>query len=512
MASMHGIKRRLRALGATALVVGLLVGPLAAAGQSAELSEYAGSGSGFGLRTVVDLSVLPAAARDAVQDAYATFRDALDPDVQALLPEEFSFVMDQRFIETLATIGQSTKATAILGSGVLGDDAITATAVGESKSYDASERLLNNAGNAVDQDLSNLPLVDISAGKLLASVASGPKVDASGTLASVAVSLDALADIFEAVPELAALFTQIQDAITDAVNTANAELDGALAEVGTTLSETCDDAVGEVGGTPLGGTVGDILDEAGIDCTDVTDVTDTLQSLVQLPDASDLLASNIASITGVDTDSASQKTADGVVKSDAASKLAGINVLDMLRVGVVDIASHSEAAGVAGSATNTSSCEIASVKFGDEDNGVSFDGETLYVNGQAVPVVGDALATIKDQIDAVTSVLGLSVDLCDEVVKSAAADGTSASQTVSALRVELAPEAPVDVAALGITAGDPIFRVLVDPSVETVASAQVATTTTEPPTLPRTGPAALVTIVTGLGIAGGAMFLRRRLA
>lgn len=506
MASKHGISRRLRSFGAAALVVGLLVGPLAGAGQSAELSEYAGSGSGFALRTVVDLSVLPSAAQDAIQGAYEEVRATLvgaDPDLESVLPEEFSFVIDQRFIETLATIGQTTKGTAILGNGVLGNRSATATAVGQTDTSDPA---------ASELGIPELPLIDVSVGNLVASVASGPKVDASGELASVSVALEALADIFAAAG-LTDVFTAIQDAITTAVTTANDALDTVLGELSTTLNETCDEAAGtvdEVDGL-LGGTVGEVLGEAGLDCEDVDQLTTDLQDIVNIPDASDLLDGDIASITGLDNASASQKTNDGVVKSDATSKLAGINVLDMLRVGLVDLASHSEVAGTAGSAKNTNSCDIASVKLGDADNGVSFDGETIFVNGETVPVVGDAIADLKEQVDAVADVLGLSVDLCDEVVQSAAADGTSASQTVSALRIELAPDAPIDVPALGLSAGDPVFRILVDPSVETVVSAQVAAAPA-PPALPRTGAAQLATILTGLGIAGGALILRRRLA
>src|SRR5687768_1420417 len=123
-------KSRIGRLVGAFLVAGLLVaGPAAGPAGAAELTSYAGQGSGFALRVIVDLSVLPDELKDEIQDNYETFRGTVPSAARALLPSEFPFKIDQRFIETLAQIGATTKAQALLGGTF--EDAAEATKVGD---------------------------------------------------------------------------------------------------------------------------------------------------------------------------------------------------------------------------------------------------------------------------------------------------------------------------------------------------------------------------------------------
>ena len=106
------------------------------------------------------------------------------------------------------------------------------------------------------------------------------------------------------------------------------------------------------------------------------------------------------------------------------------------------------------------------------------------------------------------STAGLSVELCDDAQAEAEKDGTSAAQRVSAFRIEFAPKAVADVTALGISAGDELFKIVVDPTVETSVAAQVATETE--PSLPRTGAGPVATVMVGVGLAGAALLARKR--
>ena len=206
-----------------------------------------------------------------------------------------------------------------------------------------------------------------------------------------------------------------------------------------------------------------------------------------------------------------EKLSSGKVTSDASTKLANINVLGLLNVDAVDLASHSEAAGMPGSASNTSKCTVAAVKLGGA-NGVSLDGKSLYVNGTALPTPLANIGTIQSAINSVTNMLGLSVTLCDTAQKSASVDGTGAAQRVSALRVEFAPKAPADIAALGIKAGQPLLKIVIDPTVETSVAARIAAPVPSNPSMPKTGAGALISVMVGLGLAGTAIFLRRKFA
>jgi LPXTG-motif cell wall-anchored protein len=143
---------------------------------------------------------------------------------------------------------------------------------------------------------------------------------------------------------------------------------------------------------------------------------------------------------------------------------------------------------------------------------VSLDGKSLIVKGVPVPVPTLQIAAVKSAVGQVLTASGLSVGLCDAAKNSAAKDGTSASQTVSALRIQFAPLAVADVEGLGIVKGTPLVKVLIDPSVATSVSAKV--TAVAPAALPRTGPSPLPLIIMGSIVMAGALLflLRRRLA
>lgn len=485
--SSHG-SRWGRLVGAAVMVGALVAGPLVGASSAdTGLTSFSGEGSGFALRVVVDLSGLPDPVKSEIETSYDSFRGALPAEAQDLLPSSFPFTIDQRFIETLAEMGEATKAQALLGTGF--SQKAEQTTAGQSAPVPVVAQKLPSE---------DLPVLDMSVGELNASVAAGPKVSADGVLAKVSATLEVVGTMLPA-----ELQTAFDDAVADinaAIATANAELDTALSSVASAYSDV---------GAATDPVLGPVLDTVGLEpiVTDVTELTSTLN----IPSISNPLESTLASLNGLDNDAVAEKTSDGKAMSDASSKIASVDVLGMLRVGVIDIRSHSEAAGIAGSAKNSSNCSLAEVKLGDADDGVSLDGKTLYINHEAVAVPALDVADVKDAVDGVMNAVGMSVDLCDSTVADAAADGTKASQTVSAFRVEFTPGAVADIPALGISAGDHLIKVVIDPSVQTQASAQVG----EIPvgtSLPATGAAPLATIITGFAVAAGALFLRRRLA
>jgi hypothetical protein len=504
MAKRNRLSRIGRLAGACAVVGALLAGPLAAAGNAAaapDLKSFAGQGTGFALRVVVDLSGLPAAAKGAIQTAYAPLAAAS----QGKLPANFPFVIDQRFIETLSQLGATTQAHSLLGQGVIQDVAgavlpgtlnqsASATKVGQSSNVESPPQGLPSAG---------LPILNMSLGKLTAAIPTATKVTSSGSLASVSTSLTGLLSILPA---------DVQTAITNALNNVNTVIDtantatgtlgSALDTVGNTLASTTDPVVQGLLGQlnlPVG------APNAGALVTQ-------LQSLVKIPNVSDILNSTAASVNGL-VNTASAEMSAGKAFSDASSRIASINVANLLRVGVVDLKSHSEAAGKTGTAHNTSSCSLANVNLANGVGGVSLDGKNLIVNGLPVPVPANLISTVKSAINSVTTAAGLSVGLCDVANGKTAADGTSASQTLSALRIQFALPALAN-NTLGMTAGASLLKIIIDPSVQTAASAQVAAAAgvAPAPALPHTGAAPLATIVTGMIVAGGALILRRRLA
>jgi hypothetical protein len=334
----------------------------------------------------------------------------------------------------------------------------------------------------------------------VASIAEGPKLASDGTLAKVSAQLDAVSALMPA--ELQAVFDGIVDAINQQITDANALLDSTLGDVATTLSETTDPVVGG------------LLDQAGLGdlVGNPTELTSELQDVIDIPTIDSLLDGEIASVRGLNNDADTARSG-GKVVSSATSQLLGANALGLVDVGLVNLSSVSQAAGVKGSASNDSECSVADVRVGTADAGVAFDGSTLYVNGTAIPVPIGEIGTVKDTLDGVLAMAGISVETCDVAQSDVDADGTSAAQRVSAFRIEIAPRAPVDVAELGINAGDELISIVIDPTVETAAAAQVAAAPVveeETPSLPRTGAAPLATILVGAGLAGAALLARRR--
>jgi hypothetical protein len=491
-------------------VVGALVaGPLAGAGSAAttpDLSSFAGQGTGFALRVVVDLSGLPQAAKDAIQLAYAPVAAASG----GKLPDNFPFVIDQRFIETLSQLGTSNQAHALLGEGVLQDVLGKVLPTGLNKSADASKVGDNSNVESSQTGLptDSLPVLNMGLGKLSAAIPSATKVTSAGSLVSVAPSLEGLLNILpDAVKEaLTEAIASINSTI-DTVNGATGTLGSALDTVGNTLAGATDPVLnGLLGqaGLPTGtGNAGQLVTQ--------------LQSTVQIPHVDDLLNNITASVNGLVNNAAAEKSS-GKSFSDASSHLNSINVANLLKVRMVDLKSHSEAAGTAGSAKNTNSCTIGSASLTNlvsgKDTGVSLDGKNLIVGGVPVPVPAVDVASVLNAVNTVTNKAGLTVTMCDAANAKAAADGTSASQTVSALRIVFAPlavGAPDVQDPMGITQGSKLIKVIIDPSVSTSASASVAAVASQPQ-LPHTGAAPLATAVTGMIVAGGALVLRRRLA
>jgi hypothetical protein len=282
---------------------------------------------------------------------------------------------------------------------------------------------------------------------------------------------------------------------------------------GAALTSDLTDTIGGLAGTlPAGSPVlGGLTSGLGLGSTsqlsDATAVTSAVDSLLdpaallkQLTDLlkSSLLEGAIADLSGLINITKAVRTGDGVAMADSAATLKKLNVLGgLVDVSLFNLKSHSEAAGVRGSAHNTSSCSLGDVKIGGDKLGLSFDGKTIFVNGQPLPVAGDLVGTVKGLVDQVLSVLGIEVGLCENSQNEAEADGSAAANRVSALRVKVAPLN--------------LFSLVIDPTVETQAAAQVAAAPVgSNPSLPRTGPAALATLMSGVGLAGGALFARKR--
>jgi LPXTG-motif cell wall-anchored protein len=510
MAKKHRLTRVGRLVGACAVVGALIAGPLAAAGNAAtapNLSSFAGQGTGFALRVVVDLSGLPQAAKDAVQTLYAPVAAASG----GKLPANFPFVIDQRFIETLSQLGSNTHAQSLLGQGVLQDVLGKVLPANLNKSASASKTGDNSTVEATPTGLPTnaLPLINMGLGTLHAAIPTATHVTSDGTLASVSTSLQGLLNILPpAVQQALTEVTNQVNGVIDQVNGSSGTLGSALNTVGNTLASTTDPV--------LNG----ILGSAGLPTgsANAGQLVQQLQSQLQLPHVNDLLNGVAASINGLVNTAAAEKSGSKAF-SDASSSLASVNVLNLLKVGVINLKSHSEAGGVAGTAKNTRSCSIANVNLANGTGAVSLDGKTLTIGGVAVPVPAIDVGTILNAVNTVTNAAGLSISLCDASNATAAADGSSASQTVSALRIVFAPLATgvpavgQGVPTLGITQGTPLVKIIIDPSVETAASAQVAAVApASQPVLPHTGAGTLATILTGAMVAGGALILRRRLA
>src|SRR5690348_15914061 len=96
--------RSWRAVGAAVLVLGICAGPLAGASSAATLDSFSGKGNGYVLGVTVDLSSLPAAVKTPLAAAYTQLRNALPASLQAALPAQFNFIVDEKLIDTLAQI------------------------------------------------------------------------------------------------------------------------------------------------------------------------------------------------------------------------------------------------------------------------------------------------------------------------------------------------------------------------------------------------------------------------
>jgi LPXTG-motif cell wall-anchored protein len=338
-------------------------------------------------------------------------------------------------------------------------------------------------------------------------------VDGAGTLNELNVGLP-----IDALPGVQALLDQVldlanADGLGGLADTLEGVLGGVLGNAATqdSLVGGLTDAVGGLTGGALGNLAGGlgVPVSAVDDPAEVTGVLDGLLDVEALLDqllgtlTENLDLGNLANLTDlVNNTKALQIAGDGTAVAESVASLASLDVLGgLVDVGLFNLSSKSQAAGTPGTAKNTASCSLADVKIGGGALGISLDGTNVFIGGQAVPVVGDLVGTVKGLVDGILNTLGLDVALCDVAQKEADPDGTAAAQRVSALRVELAP--------LGL------FRLIIDPTVETAVAAAVGTPTssTDPaPNLPKTGAPIVATVLSGIALAGGAMLVRRRLS
>lgn len=475
----------------------LLLSPLGFQSATAETDEgpglesFSADGSGFALRVLVDLeNTLPADAKSVLEGAGVPLH------------------VDQYLIRTTTrAASDSTEAVSNLGDGFLDLESVTANAVGQESSHqEAALQIPQGVG-----------LVNADVGHLLASVLEGPVVDAEGTLESASVSL---VPVGNELPELQSTVGDVVDELNATIDTIEEELaEVLLAEVEGLADDleiveaVCDETepVTELLGQTVD--VGDLCEEEDSE----QQILDTVKGLLDLPEIPNPLATGLASVEGLVNDALSKKNGEAVSASSSSS-IKSVDVLEgFLSVDLVNLSSASSVTGEPGSAQNEAECSIADVKIGDEENGVTLDGDTVYIDGEPIPLVGDAAAQVKDIVDDVLAVAGLSVELCDDAQSEAAEDGTFASQSVSAFRVQFAPVAPASlddaVQALGYEAGEPLAYVLIDPTVQTAAAANPAQPAPEqePVQLPRTGAPVLLTILGGMSLVGGGLFARNRL-
>jgi hypothetical protein len=406
-------------------------------------------------------------------------------------------LLDQTFIKTSSdATGSSHKATSVLAEGLIDLDSLEATKIGDSLSKVVQTLQLPSA---------NMPIIDGGIGTLKAAIPSANGVNGSGVLESVKVGLplDQLTSVTGLVEELTGAVTDITDQLGDVLSTT--ALDGLTGGLTDQIVDLAGGATGT--GGLLGGIAGGLnipvadLDDPDAVTTALDSVLDPAALLSQITDLlnASLLEGAIADLSGLINITKSGQTGDGLAIADSSATLKKLNVLGgLVDVSLLNLKSHSEAAGVAGSAENTSSCSLGDVKIGGDALALGFDGKTIWLNGQPVPVVGDLVGTVKGLVDQVLAVAGIEVGLCENSVNEAAADGSAAANRISALRVKVAPLN--------------LFSLVIDPTVETQAAAQIqaAPVVDDNPSLPRTGPAALATVLSGIGLAGGALFARKR--
>lgn len=495
---MMGISRAARVrrfAGAAGLALLVAAGPLAGPASAAKLASFSGMGTGFALRVTLDV-------RPLIQ-AVPALQGVLDT-VWAGVPGQtgaFPGVIDQTFIKTTSDADPTvTKSRSVLAEGLVDLDAVEATSVGQN---------VEKVVQTVQVPSADLPVLDAKVGTLKASVASGPGVNGSGKLADVGVGLaldalptsvatDLIAQLQAAIDEITADLTPaLEELLGDTSSDALVDqVSGTITDMAETLPADSS-AIGDLT-TGLGlGSPAELADEAAVSDALATalDPAALVAMITDLLDAS-LLEGALADLTGLVNFTKAARTGDARAVADSVSQLKSLNVLGgLVSAGVLNLESHSQAAGTKGSAKNSSSCSIADVKVGGDALAISFDGSNVWVNGSPVPVVGDAVAQLKGVVDQVLATVGIEVGLCETAQVEAEADGTAAAQRVSALRVAVAP--------LGL------FSLVIDPTVETSVAASVASKVADKPALPRTGAGAFATLLSGLGLAGAAFIGRR---
>jgi hypothetical protein len=480
--------RRMFCAGFVALIIA--GGAVAAPASAAKLESFAGTGTGYALRVTLDLrnlvSAVPALA-PVVNQLWGTLNLGSTPGL-----------LDQTFIKTSSdATGSSHKATSVLAEGLIDLDSLEATKIGDS---------LSKVVQTLQIPSANMPIIDGGIGTLKAAIPSANGVNGSGVLESVKVGLPL--DQLTAVDGLTAKLTETVAGLTDQLGDvlSTEALDGLTGGLTDQIVDLADTTAGT--GGLLGGIAGGLnLPVADLDDPEaVTTALDGLLDPTALLDQitgllnTSLLEGALADLTGLINITKSGRTGDGLAIADSTATLKELNVLGgLVDVSLFNLKSHSEAAGVAGSAKNSSSCSLGDVKIGGGALALGFDGKTIYLNGEPVPVVGDLVGTVKGLVDQVLAVAGIEVGLCENSQNDAEADGSAAANRVSALRVKVAP---LD-----------LFSLVIDPTVETQAAAQVQAAPVvdevDPP-LPRTGPAALATVLSGIGLAGVALFARKR--
>lgn len=505
-----GSKRKLgRLVGAVALAGAILAGPLGLGqAHAADVESFSGMGTGYALRVTLDLRPLINLV-PALGTVVSTVASAV-PGASMDTPG----VIDQYFIRTTSdATGNVNKARSSLAEGLIDLDVVEATNTGQ---------VVEKTVQDIALPSSSLPILAGDIGVLRAAVNKATNVDGSGKLNSVDVGLPL--DALDALsPGLLDDITEQLQAVLGDVGVDGSILDTLDGVLGGVLGNTAtqDALVGGLtdsitGGLPGigGGALDNLAGGLGLPVGDLSNPTAVAGALDGILDTDALLAQitgllntnlldgALASLTDLVNNTAALQIADdGTAVAKSSASLASLDVLGgLVDVGLFNLSSESKAAGTPGSASNTSSCSLTDVKIGGGALGLSLDGKNIFVNGTAVPVVGDLVGTVKGLVDGILNTLGLDVALCDVAQKTVDPDGTAAAQRVSALRVELAP--------LGL------FKLIIDPTVETAVAAQVGTptTVTQPaPNLPRTGAPIVATVLSGIAVAGGALMIRRRL-
>ncbi len=499
-----GGKRKLgRALAAVGLAGAILAGPLGLGqAHAADVESYSGMGTGYALRVSLDLRPLFGLV-PGLEGVVGTLVGAI-PGASMDTPG----VIDQYLIRTTSDAsGAANKARSSLAEGLLDLDVVEATNVGQ-----VVEKTVQN----IALPSASLPILNGNLGLLRAAVSDGKAVDGAGTLneLNVGLPLDALPGVSDLLDGLLDLGNA--DGLGGIVDT----LEGVLGVLGVDSPVQNDlvggltDTIGGLTGSLGVGALGNLAGGLGLPVADLdnpTAVAGALDGLLNVDDLLDqitsllstnLLEGTLASLTDlVNNTAALQIAEDGTAVAKSVASLASLDVLGgLVDVGLFNLMSESRAAGTPGTAKNISACSLADVAIGGGALGISLDGTNIFLNGTPVPVLGELVGTVKGVVDGILETLGLGIALCDVAQKEADPQGTAAAQRVSALRIELAP--------LGL------FKLIIDPTVETAVAAAVGTPTssTDPkaPNLPKTGAPIVATVLSGVAVAGGALVLRRR--